>query len=366
MLPEEPSRSEPDLSASGSSGTLGIAYSSPCFRASISAHCSRSRMSPGVTSSPWEICAMRDSSRLVLALFAIALFATRRDAAASSAATPPPYSLPWQLRPAAVGNVVRLDETLAFFELPGLGEGSTAVTTFTATYKLGARWSPSVRLAWVNNDPPGPAASGTAVANPLLGITYLRPLQGGKNASVFAGVALPMGQGGGDSPYPSAASAVARAIPARSAFDNALYAVNYATAIAGAGLARVAPHLTTQAEVTLFRLFHARGPATEDLARTNFTAGLHAGTFFGRGFRRGNPRYSFGADLRYQRWLTDAAPVRADGSARQTVTFAIGPRAHFKLGGRMVRPGIAYVRALDRPYSDQGYEMIQLDVPLAL
>src|SRR5262245_21875687 len=31
-------------------------------------------------------------------------------------APPPPYSLPWQLRPAGVGTVVRLDTSLAFYK----------------------------------------------------------------------------------------------------------------------------------------------------------------------------------------------------------------------------------------------------------
>jgi hypothetical protein len=33
-------------------------------------------------------------------------------------AAPPPYSLPWLLRPATPATVVRLDETLAFYEDP--------------------------------------------------------------------------------------------------------------------------------------------------------------------------------------------------------------------------------------------------------
>jgi hypothetical protein len=101
------------------------------------------------------------------------------------------------------------------------------------------------------------------------------------------------------------------------------------------------------------------GPETQDSRRTNFTAGLHVG----RSFR---PAFSAGAELRYQRWLTDAAPVRANRQARETVTFAFGPRFHFKLGkGKWVRPGLSLTLPLDEPLSGQRYRIIQVDVPVS-
>jgi len=67
-----------------------------------------------------------------------------------------------------------------------------------------------------------------------------------------------------------------------------------------------------------------------------------------------------------QRWLTDAAPVRSDPAAREQLTFGIGPRLHFKLaGGRWLRPGLSYSRALDDPMRRKGYDIVQLDVPFA-
>ena len=47
-----------------------------------------------------------------------------------------------------------------------------------------------------------------------------------------------------------------------------------------------------------------------------------------------------------------------------TLTFAIGPRAHFQVGkGLWLRPGIAYARGLDKPLTDASYNMVQVDVP---
>ena len=47
-----------------------------------------------------------------------------------------------------------------------------------------------------------------------------------------------------------------------------------------------------------------------------------------------------------------------------TLTVAIGPRAHFQVGkGMFLRPGLAYARGLDKPLTDASYNMVQVDVP---
>ncbi len=205
----------------------------------------------------------------------------------------------------------------------------------------------------------GKDPSGSGFSNPLLGINYLKPLGHGWRLSVFLATAIPIGSGGGDSPNTGAAAAMAAAIPARSAMDNALFAVNYWTVIGGVGLARITPVLTLQAEATVLQLTRARGPETQDGSRTNLTAGVHAGHFF-------SPRVSVGAELRWQRWMTNAAPVVKDAAAREQLTFAIGPRVHFRVAGRhWLRPGVSYTRALDDPMARKGYDIVQLDVPFA-
>jgi hypothetical protein len=130
--------------------------------------------------------------------------------------------------------------------------------------------------------------------------------------------------------------------------------VNYWTVIGGLGLARITQGLTLQAEVTVFQLTRARGPETQDKSRTNLTAGLHAGHFF-------SPRVSLGAEVRVQRWLTNAAPVRSDPDARQQVTLGLGPRFHFKLDEKhWLRPGLSYTRAFDDPMKLSGYDVLQV------
>lgn len=276
------------------------------------------------------------------------------------AAPPPPYSLPWLLRPATPSTVVRLDETLAFFENPASGEkGSTYVTSLIATYRASPRLVPIFRLAWIRNDAASPDPGGSGFSNPLVGVNYIRPFGKGWRFTAFVASTIPVGSGGGDAPDAGASGAMNAAIPARSSMDNALFAVNYWTLAGGVGFARITHGLTLQAEATVLQLTRARGPDTQDASRTNMTAGLHAGHFF-------SPRVSLGAELRLQLWLTDAAPVKNDPAARQQVTFGVGPRFHFRLpGGRWLRPGLSYTRALDDPMSGKGYDVVQLDVPLA-
>jgi hypothetical protein len=87
---------------------------------------------------------------------------------------------------------------------------------------------------------------------------------------------------------------------------------------------------------------------------------LHLGYFF-------IPALSAGAELRYQRWLSTPLAIKADttGKLRDTLTMAVGLRAHFKLSDTVsLHPGIAYARGLDDPLAAAQYNIVQLDVPV--
>lgn len=275
----------------------------------------------------------------------------------------PPYSVPWQLRPAAALTVLRSDTSVAFYDAKDATMndkgGSSIASTFLGSYKVTPSWAPLVRFAVVQNSTPNTGAAAapnaTSFVNPILGITYGKTVGEYKLAG-FGGVALPIGQGGGDAPDKGNAEAASRGIAARSGMDNAMFAVSYFTMIAGADAAYVAHKLTVQVEATVLQLMRARGPETQDDSRTNLTAGLHVGYYLA-------PVISLGAEARYQRWLTDAAPVKLNSRARESVTLAIGPRFHFKVGAHWLRPGISYSRFVDEPFSKSHYQMVQVDVP---
>jgi hypothetical protein len=279
---------------------------------------------------------------------------------------PPPYSLPWQLRPVAAATVIRSDTAIAFYENPMSNEsGSTVASMLLGSYKLTPELAPLVRLGVVSNSPPDGAmspGSGFNFINPVLGATYVFKLSPDFKLAAFLGLAIPIGGGGGDMPEPESAAANGAGILARSAMDNAMFAVNYFTVFPGVGLAFVKSGFTAQVEVTLLQLFRVRGGGNpvNDSSRTNLTAGLHLGYFF-------IPQLSAGAELRHQRWLSTPTPIMVDeDTLRDTSTFAIGLRGHIKLGETMwLRPGLAYARAIDDPMDAAGYNILQLDVPVS-
>ena len=85
--------------------------------------------------------------------------------------TPPPYSLPWQLRPAAAVNVVRSDTSTGFRSVNGVG-GTTVATLLLGSYKVTPDLALVVRAGFVDDAAPGkPSAS--AFLNPALGATYV-------------------------------------------------------------------------------------------------------------------------------------------------------------------------------------------------
>lgn len=287
----------------------------------------------------------------------VAVVATAPAIAPPPAPPPPPYSLPWQLRPATVATVVRSDSTVAFYDGANGTSGSTVATMLLGSYKVSPNLAPLVRLGFVQNTAPGAAPDGQSFINPLVGVTYARPAGPIRLAVTIAGT-LPVGQGSTGTPANSGSSgANAAGIQARSGMDNAMFAVNYLTFIGGIDAAYIAHGFTAQLEATVLQLTRVR-TSTGDSSRTNGTAGLHLGYFL-------IPQLSLGGELRYQRWLSDAAPVKANAVNRDTVTMAIGPRAHFKMGKTWFRPGISYSRGLDKPLTTSSYNMVQVDLPFA-
>lgn len=266
---------------------------------------------------------------------------------------PAPYSLPWQLRPAQPVNVIRADSALAFAD-----PTNTVASTILVSAKVTDNLAPLLRLGIVSNGPDrGPNA--TNFENPVLGAIYgIKPIPD-LRLGLFLGVTVPIGQGGGTPADPAHAAANQAGILARSAMDNAMFAVNYFTVIPGVDIAFVKSGFTVQGEATLFRLTRVRGPSTQDSGNTNLTMGLHLGYFL-------FPFLSLGAELRHQRWLSTPTSVSRDatGATRDNTTVAIGPRVHLDLGNkRWLRPGVAFVTPLDDPMKAAGYKTLFIDVP---
>ena len=295
---------------------------------------------------------------------------------------PPPYSLPWQLRPAVVANVVRSDTAFAFYkDAAGKKSGSTVASMLLASYKVTESFAPMVRVGVVSNSPPDsfvapatkPVDSAVNFINPVIGGTYAikpaKPLR----LAFFLGLTVPVGSGGGDDAKPEKSAANAAGIRARSAMDNAMFAVNDFTVFPGVDFAYVAGGFTAQIEATVLQLTRVKGdkqpamglPKNPDKSKTNFTMGVHVGYFLA-------PFLSVGAEWRHQRWLSTPTAVKNDEASmnpqgtRDTSTFAVGPRFHFKLSDSVwFRPGVAFAMATDSPMEKAEYKIVQLDLPIA-
>lgn len=307
--------------------------------------------------------------RTPIALLALLCLAVPGAAAADEAPAvpPPPYSLPWQLRPVGVGTVLRSDTAIAAYSPEGAETGGmTVATTLLGTYKLTPEIAPLIRLGLVSSAPPELAGStgdsAVGLLNPVLGGTYALALSPNLKLAFFLGLTVPIGSGGGNEPDASRRAAVVAGVPARSAMDNAMFAVNYFTAFPGVSFAYVQSGFTAQVEATVLELVRVRGEdVDEDASRTNFTCGLHLGYFV-------IPQLSIGGELRYQRWLVNDTILDDDTkeAMADTLTFAVGPRAHLELSDTMMfRPGIAYARGIDDPMSGNDYNVVQVDLPVS-
>jgi hypothetical protein len=281
---------------------------------------------------------------------------------AETPAAPAPYSLPWQLRPVVAGNVIRSDTSFAFYENAAGDSGSTVASMLLASYKVASDLAPLVRVGVVSSSPPeGAVESAAGVTNPLVGLTYAPKIRPDLKFAIFFASTIPIGAGGGQTFDRNVGAAMAAGMPARSAMDNAMFAVNYQTTIPGIGFAYVAGGFTAQVEGTVLVLTKTRGPKAADDSNVNFTSGLHLGYFV-------VPMLSIGAELRHQRWFTTPTAVGNDPTraSRDNSTFAVGPRFHFKLGETTwLRPGVSYAMPLDNPMSKSKYKIVQLDIPFA-
>lgn len=341
---------------------------------------------------------------------AVPTSASPSDPAATPSATPSaippsPYSLPFGLRPIIPVSVLRLDSVFAFYqqniapsgEPEQLAHGFTGAFLPTIGYRFHPAWMGVVRFGVVGNRPPritgneagadncedqttvDPATMqtktvltkcGVASTNIQIGGFYSHKLGSSVRLSFFAATTIPVGSGVSAASEPGASGAEAPAGQlSRSAMDNVMFAVNDWALVEGIDVAYIAHRLTVQAEVTFFELFRARNELTNpDVFKSNFTAGLHIGYFFASVL-------SLGAELRYQRWLTDPKAVLADEAnadkglpmqgLRQNLSLAIGPRFHIKLpGGHYVRPALAYEPGLSGVLATRKYHTLQVDIPI--
>lgn len=250
-----------------------------------------------------------------------------------------PVATPWQLHAVAPVDAVEADTAIAAARDPHGNVDLAEPTVVSASYQVARGWAATLRLGVVANDAPGAALDGVAVGNPIVGVTSTTGTARWRFAG-FAAAALPIG----GAPDARAAKAAAAAITARPA-DEAMFALDSATAIAGADVAYVRHGITAQAEASLAPSVRVHGTATDAL-RARAAVGAHVGVFLGA-------HVSLGVDLAYRRWLAHPTTIDEMTGARvplaelATLTAAIGARVHVRLGAVTVHPGLSYTRGFD-------------------
>lgn len=300
---------------------------------------------------------------VLCAIVMASLLASPREAIAQPALTPAEaragYALPWTMRPATAPTLLRLDASLSF-----ANTGFTAVTLLTGGYAFIPATLGLYGRAGVVHQSPQTGAAATVMSNPIVFGLYTPLVAPGWRLAIFAGVALPLGGGGGDDASADSLRTVRAGIPARSAMDNALFAVNYLTPTVGVGVAYVKHGFTAQAEVTLLQLIRVRGESRDaDAMRTNFTAGLQVGYLITQWL-------TASAEFHYQHWLynpsLDPTALNPAGKPPGQASLEIGLRANLPLSRTILaRPGIAFGFPLGGPMETSEHRILHLDFPVA-
>ncbi len=248
---------------------------------------------------------------------------------------PAPYALPWQLRPMAIANVLRLDATPSTYRDKNDQKGFVTTSVLTGSRALTKEVMAVVRLTAIVNRPFDSTADASNLANPAFGLVRVSKLNPQLKLGLFLGVTAPVGSGGSSKPNKFRQAANPVGAMSRAGMDNTLFAVNYTALIPGVGLAYNAHKLTVQGEATLFALARVRGSGVDkDAFRLNSTAGLSLGYTFA-------PSIAAIAELHYQRWLINDTVDAAAEPARQNLSVMAGPRFTIKTSQLTLRPGIA-------------------------
>lgn len=271
---------------------------------------------------------------------------------------PAPFAASFALRTPAASTGVRAETAYGLDS----GASSTIVQYLSAFYAPIDRLSFFVRGGWVDYLPnTGP--SGTAFTNVALGGQWAQKLGTEWRVAGAVGTGLPVGQGGGDSPDPGAAAAIAAGNLARSRLEGStMFSPNDVAPFVGGDIAWVSHGFTAQAEANVFELFRVRGSKVDpDATKTSLMAGISGGYFV-------VPQISFGLEVRDNTLLSTPAAVAAGKSSRSWVTVGGGVRAHLQLGAQVwFRPGLGYFQPLNDPtptISASSYHVFQLDLPL--
>lgn len=272
------------------------------------------------------------------------------------------YAAPWTMRPAIAPTLVRVESSIA-----ARRDGVAAATIATGGYAIiPTRLGIYARLAVTHSilrtgDARTDSIPTGAFANPVLFALYTPEVARGVRVGASAMVALPLGNGSGNTPSPLSASSLSAAIATRSSMDGALFATNYFAGALGASVALVRAGWTLQIETTLIAFARARGELARfaaDPARLSLTAAASVGYLV-------HPALSLSFETHYQRWLYAPALMGAPNPFADQLSFELGARANVPLSRTVIfRPGFAFGLGVDGAMGASESRVFHVDLPL--
>jgi hypothetical protein len=278
---------------------------------------------------------------------------------ATDAPRPKPlYTSPFQLRGMFPKTGLRLDTTVGRFQVPA-GDARITVLFFSGQWHVAEPVALQVRWG-INTNQTGGDTSRAGVTNPTIGVLGGVPVGRDFRFATSFAVGVPVATGGGDNPDPNQVALQRQGALVRSALDNTSFALNDVGLPAGASFAFVKMGITAQIDATITPSIRVKARATQsDSYKVNSTYGFFLGYAF-------VSEFSLGAELRYQRYITTPAAVERDPSARENLTVAGGARFSFEVRDSIwIRPAISYGSGLRGPVEQQGFHMVQIDVPVS-
>lgn len=264
-----------------------------------------------------------------------------------------PYAAPFQLRGAVAGTAVKSDTAISMTDA-----GKGVASYLSASIKVLPDVAAQMRVG-MGASAPSNGGGGVALMNPQLGVLWSPKISDSLRLSPFLSVTLPVGMGGGESPKPEVAGALASARLARFSLDSAIALPNYTWLGAGASLSWTGYGATAQAEITALHGYQSRGAESLDDTLSSGIGGLFLGYYL-------LPQLNLGAELRYQRFLSTPASVVKDPLLRDQLSFAVGARGHLKTELGTVRPGLSWGHGIGGASARAGNNVLLIDLGIAL
>ena len=272
------------------------------------------------------------------------------------------YAMPWTMRPAVAPTLVRVESSIA-----ARRDGVAAATIATGGVAIiPTRLGVYARLAVTHSilrtgDARTDSIPTGAFANPALFVLFTPEVARGVRIGASALVALPLGNGSGNTPSPLSASSLSAAVATRSAMDGALFATNYLAAAAGGSVALIRSGVTAQLEATLVTFARVRGElarSASDPTRVALTAAASVGYLV-------HPALSLSFEAHYQRWLYAPALMAAPNAFADQLSFELGARANIPLSRTtLLRPGFSFGLGVDGAMSSSETRVFHFDLPV--